>query len=176
MVLLVYSRGSDQTRWVAASVANRQAPRRQWRQAMAISPPPPTRPSRPYPTTSSLLTSSKILSILLILQKNSSLSESQLIEATSLRPFELHVAVGWLARENKIKKEGEIYKLDETNLTDEIGTNAGKIWHLLCQEGESDVENISKLTRIEDKDAYSALGWLAREDKIELRSEKKKDI
>ena len=65
-----------------------------------------------------------------VLKENSYLSDSDLIELTSLREYELYIAIGWLARENKIKKEGEFFKLDASNLDYEIGQNAGKLWQL----------------------------------------------
>jgi hypothetical protein len=97
------------------------------------------------------------------------LTESQLMEESSLRKNELFAAIGWLARENKINKEGICYKLDTTNLTSKIGTDAGTIWQILVKEGNSDSKNISKMTNLNEQDIYLALGWLAREGKINLR-------
>ena len=85
-----------------------------------------------------------------VLNMNGPLTNNQLIEKTSLTKNEISAAVGWLARENKIRKDGDVFNLGETNLTDEIGVNAGKIWNLL----ES------------NNNFFSALGWLAREGKI----------
>ena len=54
-----------------------------------------------------------------------------------------------------------------TNLTDKIGNAAGKIYNVLVKKGgEIDVTSISRITKIKTNDAYSALGWLARENKI----------
>lgn len=103
------------------------------------------------------------------LNSNGSLSDTQLMEDTSLRIYELYAAIGWLARENKISKNGELYKLDDTNLTDKIGKDAGKIWEILVTEDKIDTVHISKLTKMNEKDIYSALGWLAREGKIEMK-------
>ncbi len=97
-----------------------------------------------------------------------SLTESQLMEITSLRPHEIYVAVGWLARENKICKDGELYRLDSTNLTFEIGGNAGKIWYVLNTEKKVNIPHIMKLTQMNKREACSALGWLARENKVQL--------
>lgn len=50
----------------------------------------------------------------------------------------------------------------------EIGETAGKIWDALSANGES---TIAKLRKEVDADAFivnAAIGWLAREDKIEL--------
>ena len=46
------------------------------------------------------------------ISQNGPQTESQLLETTSLRDYELHAAIGWLARENKISKEGDRYQLD----------------------------------------------------------------
>jgi hypothetical protein len=59
------------------------------------------------------------------------------------------------------------YKLGETNLTDRIGTNAGKIWTVLSTQKEVDITSIAPLAQIDKRDAFCALGWLARENKIE---------
>ena len=99
-----------------------------------------------------------------------SCTESQLMENTKLSEKEVHAAIGWLARENKICKDGKLFKLGETNMTVEVGENAGKIWHVLNMQGESDILRISKLTHIDERDTYSALGWLAREGKINTKT------
>lgn len=97
------------------------------------------------------------------------LTESQLMEVTSLRSYEFYVAVGWLAREDKICKDDSLYRLDETNLTFEIGGNAGKIWDVLHMQGEVNMPYISKAAQMERGKTYSALGWLARENKIQIK-------
>jgi hypothetical protein len=98
------------------------------------------------------------------------LTENKLIRGTKLENNMFYSAVGWLARENKICKEGDTYKLGETNLTYKIGKDAGKVWRVLDTWGEVDVISISRLARIEEEDASSAIGWLAREGKIEGRA------
>ncbi|HEC92557.1 MAG TPA: hypothetical protein ENI51_06170, partial [Candidatus Atribacteria bacterium] len=95
------------------------------------------------------------------------LTESQLMELTALRSYELHIAIGWLARENKIYFDGERYRLDTTNLTDQIGNDAGKVWRALSTQGDADIQSLARLTQLEKKEVYAALGWLAREDKIQ---------
>jgi hypothetical protein len=97
------------------------------------------------------------------------MTEEQLMETTSLRDFEVHAAVGWLARENKISREGNVLKLDATNLTEPIGSAAGKIWDLLHSEGEVELSLVSKLINVDNNETFSALGWLAREDKIQFK-------
>ena len=46
-----------------------------------------------------------------------------------------------------------------------IGTNAGLVWNALLV-GNLDIKALKKATKLNDKDVYAALGWLAREDKI----------
>ena len=94
------------------------------------------------------------------------LTFSNLLKNTKLSLNDLYVAIGWLARENKICKNGSYYQLGETNLTNLVGENAGKVWNILNSQEEASISSISKLTQIKIQDAYSAVGWLAREDKI----------
>jgi len=101
------------------------------------------------------------------LNKKGLLEEKELIKITKLKDREVYSAIGWLARESKIYREGEdYYKLENTNLTPEIGANAGKVWDVLNVWGEVDVPMIKRLAEMEEREIYSALGWLAREDKI----------
>ena len=103
------------------------------------------------------------------LKENNSLSDRELIEITSLREYELYIAIGWLAKENKIRKDGGNFKLDISNLIQEIGQNAGLIWRLLYNEGDLDIKGLFTKINIDEKDAYSAIGWLARENKIKIK-------
>ena len=50
-------------------------------------------------------------------------------------------------------------------MKDKIGTNAGLVWNALLV-GNVDIKALKKTTKLNDKDVYAALGWLAREDKI----------
>ena len=95
--------------------------------------------------------------------------QTKIMKKTKLSENEFFGAIGWLARENKIYKDKRTYTIGETNLTETIGTNAGRIWAALNKDNEIDVSAISRLTKIEKKDCYSALGWLACEGKITAR-------
>ena len=110
------------------------------------------------------------------LQTFGPLPETKLMETTHLNEDEFYAAVGWLARENKINKTGAMYKLGDTNLTTKIGNDAGKIWKVLETRGTFDVSDITVLTQIDERDAYSALGWLARENKIEAKTSLPKEF
>jgi len=97
------------------------------------------------------------------------LPQNKVIETTKLEEKEFYAAIGWLARENKIWKDNTKYKLGETNLADRIGLDAGKIWKVLHTWEEVDAPYIPQLAGLNTLDAYSALGWLAREGKINVK-------
>jgi hypothetical protein len=103
------------------------------------------------------------------------LKEDALLKTTRLKEDELWAAIGWLARENKIYRENNIYKLGQTNLTPKIGTDAGKVWKTIEQQGEIDVSTIARIAQITEDDAYCALGWLARENKIHVKKIRAKE-
>ena len=100
------------------------------------------------------------------LYKKGSLEEKSLLKKTRLKEEDFHAAIGWLAREDKICYTKGNYHLNPTNLTEKIGGNAGKVYDTLVSLGEINVSSIAKISKIQKKDAYSAIGWLAREDKI----------
>ena len=104
-----------------------------------------------------------------ILNTNGPQVQTKLLKKINLRNEEFYSAVGWLARENKIYKDKRTYKIGETNLTEKIGSDAGKVWQVLGGSNEIDVNAISRVTKIEKMDCYSALGWLAREGRITAR-------
>jgi hypothetical protein len=103
-----------------------------------------------------------------IRNSDNNISKDELMKYTDFREYELYIAIGWLARENKIKKEGESYSIDDTNLTYEIGTNAGILWHVLYNEGQLNINEILDKTNLNYQDLYQAIGWLSREDKIKI--------
>ena len=47
-----------------------------------------------------------------------------------------------------------------------IGENAGVIWRELNARGEQNISNLKRNTRLDEKNLYLALGWLAKENKI----------
>lgn len=94
--------------------------------------------------------------------------QTKLIKITNMRNEEFYGAVGWLARENKIYLDKRTYRIGETNLTDKIGKNAGKVWDVIGRN-EIDISSIARLSNVNKIDCYSALGWLAREGKISAK-------
>ncbi len=92
---------------------------------------------------------------------------------TQLSDKDLFAAVGWLARENKIKKENNKYLLDETNLDNVIGSTAGKVYKILDIWEQADLQTMRRLSDEPDEEIYTALGWLAREDKLIMDKDQK---
>lgn len=52
--------------------------------------------------------------------------------------------------------------------TEVIGTNAGSVWVALNTADALGVKQLKKVTKLKDKEVYAALGWLAREGKINI--------
>jgi Winged helix-turn-helix domain (DUF2582) len=53
-------------------------------------------------------------------------------------------------------------------MMDEIGDCAGKVWRYLEEHGDSSAEEVTKALKLKESLASLALGWLAREDKLEI--------
>lgn len=53
----------------------------------------------------------------------------------------------------------------------EIGLNAGKVWQLLSDYAKWSYGTLKKKSGLKDKELGAAIGWLAREDKIEMYEE-----
>ena len=51
-------------------------------------------------------------------------------------------------------------------LNEKFGINAGLVWNLLSEKGPLNVKDVKKGTKLTEKDLYAALGWLAREEKV----------
>lgn len=49
-----------------------------------------------------------------------------------------------------------------------IGTNAGITWNLLNNNQRWNIKQLCKKSGLSEKEVYSAIGWLARENKIEI--------
>ena len=101
-----------------------------------------------------------------VLNKHGSMTPTNLKRKTGLNNEELYVGLGWLAKENKIYFEDNCFSLGDYNWDNTIGKNAGKIWDLLDCCEEIDTSYVPKLTDISEIDFYYAMGWLAKEGKI----------
>ncbi len=49
-----------------------------------------------------------------------------------------------------------------------IGVNAGIIWNLLNNNEAWNFSKLQKKSGLSEKEIYAAIGWLARENKIEI--------
>lgn len=50
-----------------------------------------------------------------------------------------------------------------------IGVNAGIIWNLLSSDNKKwEYNELKRITELSDRDLNAAIGWLAREDKIQF--------
>jgi uncharacterized membrane protein len=56
-------------------------------------------------------------------------------------------------------------------MKEKIGTSAGKIWRILKKSDEVAISKLPKILGESESITYQALGWLAREGKVEYRSE-----
>lgn len=55
--------------------------------------------------------------------------------------------------------------------TDTIGYNAGLIWNALNDAEAMGIKQLKKATKLKDKEVYAAMGWLAREGKINIQED-----
>lgn len=58
-------------------------------------------------------------------------------------------------------------------ISEQVGTTAGKVWHVLNDSGPQTVAQLKKKLNGTGELLSFALGWLAREDKIAISQEKK---
>lgn len=67
--------------------------------------------------------------------------------------------------------QGTYRNKEQEAMKEMIGMAAGKIWKALSQKDAATISQIPKLIKEKDSLAYQALGWLAREGKIEYRTQ-----
>ncbi len=56
-------------------------------------------------------------------------------------------------------------------INDEVGEAAGRVWQYLNTNGESSVTRICKDTKLEAKLCQRAIGWLVKEEKLQVRQQ-----
>lgn len=52
---------------------------------------------------------------------------------------------------------------------DVIGTWAGQVWTALNEADVLGVKQLKKITKLKDKEVFAAIGWLARENKLDIQ-------
>lgn len=55
----------------------------------------------------------------------------------------------------------------------QIGTNAGIIWNLLNNNQRWNIVKLREASGLTEKEIYTAIGWLARENKVEIEESSK---
>jgi len=56
-------------------------------------------------------------------------------------------------------------------MTERIGTAAGKVWQVLRKQEEADIRQLPRIVEEKPVIVNQALGWLAREGKLEYREQ-----
>lgn len=51
-----------------------------------------------------------------------------------------------------------------------IGSFAGLVWQALNETDTLGLKQLKKITKLKDKEVFAAIGWLAREGKIDIQS------
>jgi hypothetical protein len=59
-------------------------------------------------------------------------------------------------------------------MKDKIGEIAGKIWTVLGEKQNVNISRLPKILKEKGEIVYQALGWLAREDKINYHTKERK--
>jgi len=54
-------------------------------------------------------------------------------------------------------------------MKDKIGETAGRVWQVLHEHGGMDISRLVKMVRQSEGLVHQAVGWLAREDKIDIQ-------
>ena len=102
------------------------------------------------------------------LNEKGCMKKDEIIQIANLDENGFYMGIGWLARENKIAQDNDSYTLENTNLEPKIGNDAGKVWKILDIWGDADLETIKRLSDLNESQVYTAIGWLACEDKITI--------
>ena len=59
-------------------------------------------------------------------------------------------------------------------MVEQIGNNAGILWNILNeQDNKMEVAKLKKDSALAETEFWTAIGWLAREDKLVITNEKK---
>ncbi len=61
-------------------------------------------------------------------------------------------------------------------MSDTIGAAAGTIWKYLDKNGATSVSKVTKETGISKNDAQRAIGWLAKEGKLNFEMDKRTEL
>ena len=74
----------------------------------------------------------------------------------------------------KSKKEDSNMANENTHeITDQIGATAGKVWNVLASDGSLSISKLIKQVGGPRDLAMQSIGWLARENKIQIVEQKR---
>lgn len=59
------------------------------------------------------------------------------------------------------------------DIKEEVGETAGKVWQLLSRDGPQTLAQATKKLDVPSELLNFAIGWLAREDKVDVSRDKK---
>jgi hypothetical protein len=102
-----------------------------------------------------------------VLESQGRVTRYQLMNVTGLEPSSVDAAIGWLAKENKVHRDGEFFSLGPTNMNKTIGWNAEILFKVL-KNVPYDVTKLHELTDLTPIEIHQAIGWLSREGNINL--------
>lgn len=54
--------------------------------------------------------------------------------------------------------------------TETIGIWAGLVWNALNETDVLSLKQLKKITKLKDKETFAAIGWLAREGKVDVQT------
>lgn len=57
----------------------------------------------------------------------------------------------------------------------QIGVNAGIVWNVLKDNARWEYHHLKEATGLSDRDLNAAIGWLARENKVDFESANQQD-
>jgi hypothetical protein len=66
------------------------------------------------------------------------------------------------------------YLREKEPMKKKIGEMAGKVWKTLAEKGDVDISRLPQILKEKGEVVYQALGWLAREDKIDYHKKEGK--
>jgi len=61
----------------------------------------------------------------------------------------------------------------QVEIREQVGETAGRVWHLLNDQGPQTLAQLRKRLNGSGELVTFALGWLAREDKVDISQDKK---
>ena len=61
----------------------------------------------------------------------------------------------------------------KVEIREQVGETAGRVWHLLNDQGPQTLAQLRKRLNGSGELVTFALGWLAREDKVDISQDKK---